>query len=328
MSVRPARLLVASALALAALGAPVASATAHVPSARSVATITIKPATLDRGAGPAIPRVLGTTIVDGDLRIAIAAQEVQLFGMSGGDYVAGVWRRNGTARVERIATDGARLTIMDHIRGELSLSRDGQQIFQVFSRRAPVTVVNVRDAYTGDRLASRIFRGYVQVLDADAGRAVLGAARPTRTFWWNTGTDRARRISDREGYFADIPADRIGTFTGGPRKRFCSVVAPLSAPHQTLWRSCRQAVIASSPNGRRFLTVFIQGDGPFGKVSVHGGHGRLIVSYRSPGAFEGEAWETNHTVLLTTYGIKKSAIVRCQVDVCERATELIDGWGR
>ena len=42
---------------------------------------------LDRGPGPAVPRVVGTSIVEGDRAVAVDADEVQLLGVSGAEYV-------------------------------------------------------------------------------------------------------------------------------------------------------------------------------------------------------------------------------------------------
>jgi hypothetical protein len=324
---RPVRILSAAVLALAMLGAPLSIAAAETPATRVAPTITIKPAVLDRGDGPAIPQVLGTTIIAGDVQIETKAREVQMLGQSDDDYVVSIWRNNGESRVQRVALDGSREAIMDRIRGDVSLSRDGLQVTETIVRAGGKSIVIVRDAYTGDRLARRTFRGYLRVLDSDAGRAVIGASSPTRTFWWNSGTDATKRISTREGYFADIPADRLATFTRNPYNGGCSVLAQLSDRGNTLWRSCRNAVLASSPNGRSLLAVNILTDGPIGKVSVHRQHGRPIITYRASGAFGSTVWENNRSVLLTTYGTKKAAIVRCQVAVCERASRLIPSSG-
>ncbi len=317
------RLLVAGLLALTGLGTTL-SAAAVVPADESPRTITIRPAHLERGKDPAIPQVLGKTIIDGDLRIKIAAQEVQLYGRSGHDYVVGVYLRNGRERVQRVAPDGSRKTLMNRINGDVVLSRDGLQVSETVVRPGATSVVTVRDAYTGDRLAHRIFRGYIRVLDADKNRAVLGGSAPKRTLWWRIPADRTKRIATREGYFADIRADRVATLTNGPHTSACSVLTALSAPRRTVWRSCNQAVVASSPNGRRLLTQYIRMDGPVGQLSVHGSHGRLFVTYRTEGSFGRSAWGNNRSVLVQTSGTKKAAIVRCHVNACERATKLID----
>lgn len=323
MTPRPLGILATAVLVLATLDATLPSATADTP-ARSAETITLRPATLERGENPAVPQLLGRTILDGDTAVTIRAREVQLLGKSGDDYVVGSWRRNGDTRVERVSADGDRETLMDSIRGDLVLSRDGEQVLETVVRSESRTVITVRDARTGGRLARRAFPGVVTVLDADEDRAILGASSPDRTLWWNTRTDGTKKISGRIGYFADIRADRIATLTADPYSGGCSDLAALSAPRKSLWRSCKAAVMAAAPDGRRLVTVPLLLDGPLSKVSVHGDRGRLFASYRSSGTFGSVTWEGDRSLLLVTYGTKKSAIVRCEPDGCERASKRID----
>ncbi|MFY9915679.1 MAG: hypothetical protein WAK18_13495 [Nocardioidaceae bacterium] len=316
------RLLVAGLLALVGLGSPLSAGA--VTADESARAITIKPASLERGKDPGIPQLLGKTIIDGTVRIKIAAQEVQLYGKSGNDYVVGVYLRNGHERVQRVAPDGSRNTIMNRINGDVVLSRDGLQVSETVVRPGAISVVTVRDAYTGDRLAHRTFHGYIRVLDAEKNRAILGGSAPNRTLWWRIPTDGIKRIATREGYFADIRADRVASFTNAPHAGACSILTTLSAPRRTLWRSCDQAVVASSPNGRRLLTQYIRMDGPVSRQSVHGSHGRLFVNFRTKGSFGRSAWGNNRSVLMQTSGTKKAAIVRCHVNACERASKLIN----
>ena len=324
MSSRPTRLLATAVLAVAALGTTLPSATADAPAARSVETVTLTPATLERGQDPAVPQLLGKTILDGDTSVTVRAREVQLLGKSGEDYVVATWHRNGDTRVERVSATGDRETLMDSVRGDLLLSRDGEQVVETVVRTESRTVITVRDAHTGDREARRAFPGVVTVLDADEERAVLGASAPARTLWWHTRTDGTKKISGRTGYFADIRADRIATLTADPYAGGCSVLAALSAPGQGLWRSCGAAVLEASPDGRRLATVPLLMDGPLSQVSMYGDHGRLLARYRSSGTFGPVTWEGDRSLLLVTYGAKKSAIVRCEPDACERASKRVD----
>ncbi len=50
---------------------------------------------LDRGPGPAVPRVVGTSIVEGDRVVAVDADEVQLLGVSGAEYVVAIYAGGG-----------------------------------------------------------------------------------------------------------------------------------------------------------------------------------------------------------------------------------------
>lgn len=323
MRSRSSRLLVPAVLALAVLaGAPSA---ALVPTAVGTAPeTTIRPATLERGANPAVPQLLGRTILDGDVRVKVAAGEVQLIGKSGDEYVVLVHPRNASARVQRVAADGTRETIRKDVRGDVALSRDGLQVFEnVLRDGGERTVVTVRSAETGERQARRGFRGYVRVLDADEERAVLGGSSPSRTLWWHTRTDGTSRISGREGYFADIRADRVATMSG-TGEDLCSVLATLPPQAEVLWRSCRRAVVASSPNGRRLVTTHVYSDGPVSSLQVNGDHGRLLASYDIAGSLGLATWETDRAMLVQAFGTRKAAIVRCELADCERASRRID----
>jgi hypothetical protein len=61
-----------------------------------------------------------------------------------------------------------------------------------------------------------------------------------------------------------------------------------------------------------------------GTAEVHGDHGRLIATYRTPGWFGPAAWESNRSLLMLTHGARKTAVVRCKSSACERASKLID----
>lgn len=333
MRALPTRLLTPAVLAVAALAAAVPSGTAvavagtaSTDSAERTAVEerTVSPATLPRGAGPAVAQVLGTTLLHRDLRIEVPGREVQLLGMSGDDYVIARWLENGDNRIERVTAAGARTTVVAGADAGVVLSEDGRHLLLTHVREDARTVVTVRDALTGDRVARHTFRGYVRVLDADKDRAVLGGSAPARTFWWNTRTAATARIAARSGYFADIRADRVAMFTADPYAGGCSVLSTLSAPSEVLWRSCRQAVVATSPQGRRLLTQHLRMDGPVGELSVRGTRGRLRAVYRAPGHFGPAAWETDRRFLVLTLGTRKTALVRCEPGACERVSERID----
>lgn len=322
MRSRSARLLAPAVLALAVCAAGLSPATAAV--AAGAPETVIKPASLERGANPRIPQLLGRTILDRDLRIKVPGREVQLLGASGDDYVVLVYPRSGSPRVLRIATDGTRETVVRDVDGDVTLSRDGAQVFEsVLKVPGGRTVVIVRDAETGERETRRTFRGYVDVLDADNGRAILGGSSPARTLRWNTRTDGQVKIAGKAGYFADIRADRFATIAG-TGENLCSTLATLPPESEVLWRSCKRAVIAASPNGQRLLTVHVYTDGPNGSFSVRGDHGRVIADYDIDGSFGSATFETNRAVLIQAYGTNKSAIVRCVLADCERASRRID----
>ena len=311
------RLLTPVVLALAVVAASLTSATAG-----TAPETTIKPASLERGEAPGVPQMLGRTILDGGERIKVPGREVQLLGKSGNDYVVLVYPRSGSPRVQRVSAFGDRTTIMKGVEGDVRLSSDGDQIFETVTRQSARTVVVVRDAHTGDRQARRTFRGFVRALDAADGRAILGGSSPARTFRWNTRKGGVVKIAGQEGYFADIRADRFAAMRG-TGENLCSVLSSLPPKAEVLWRSCKRAVVAASPNGRRVMTTYVYGDGPNTSLSLRGDHGRVIADYDIVGSFGGSTFETNRAMLIEAFGANKTAIVRCVLDNCERASRRI-----
>lgn len=307
--------LAASALLAAALLASFALP-AHA------ATTTIKPATLERGANPAVASQNGTTIVDGEVSVRIDADEIQLLGPSLDDYVVVVYDAGGST-VERVSAAGEREVLVGKVVGSYDLSHDGERLLETRTRSGSRTVIKLRDAVSGNVIDTREFKGFVSVLDARKDRVVLGGYSPSRTFSWNSQTDATKRISKHAGYFADLSSDRLGVLTGDVYDGGCSVLSSLSRPGTTLWRSCEQAVIEASPDGSRLATVALLQDGPLGAFSVHDDRGRLLDTYRATGSFGRIAFEDDQTLLITAYGQKRGALVRCDGSDCERASRLV-----
>jgi hypothetical protein len=284
---------------------------------------TLRLGDLPRGAGPAVPRVLGTTIVDGDAVVAVDAREVQLLGVSGEEYVVATWADRRSA-VERVAADGSRRTVLDRVPYSVVLSNDGSRLVATRTPTLRRTVVAVLDATTGDVLLRRTFGGGASVLDADAGTVVVGQETPARTWSWETGSDTVARLADRYGYAADIAADRLAVLTGPTWKGGCSVLSSLSAPGRVRWRSCDHAVLAISPDGRRVGTTAIYVDGPLGSIDVHTDRGRRVATYRSAYSLGLVDWEDERTALMTVGDRRgRSALVRCRVAECERASRIV-----
>lgn len=307
-----------TALAIAALVA--APAVAAAPS------VTLKPAAIDRGADVSGPHVVGSTIRDGDTRVTLDRANVSLIGTSGTAYVVAVSRKDGSgARTLRVRPDGSTRTLT---KGDAAysarLSDDGAALLSSPYVSAKRTVIRVVDARTGELVRKRTFPGSATVLDADAGRAVIGRWRPDRTFWWDYTTDRTTRINNRVGYTADIAAGRLASLTGDPYQGGCSVVTDLAARPTTLWRSCEERADAFSPDGSRVATVHILSDGigPSGVAVRRTDGGKKLAAYDVKGWFGRLHWESDTALLLDTYGQKKWATVRCEVGSCERASSL------
>jgi hypothetical protein len=314
----------ASAIAsLAALSLAVSLASPAV-----AATTEIRPGTLDRGANGTVPHVDGRALVVGDQRYTFPGRELQYLGRSGDDYVLGVWKQGSprSQKVVRLTPADERTAVLRRVPvSELSLSQDGEQLVRPrFLFRKKQTRVLVWSSHDGSEVASRTFRGYLSVLDADEGRMVLSGSMPDRTFWWNDQSGATERISDRYGYAADIRADRLAVLTGDPYQGGCSVLSTLAHPRAALWRSCDQAVTGFSPSGNRVTTVYLQSDGlgP-GTIEVHRSGGKLLERYTT--YYFGEVyWESGDTLLMLAHGRTRSAWVRCTGSDCERAGRLRD----
>lgn len=286
--------------------------------------VTIKPATLARGAHPQIPFQDRNLILHGDLRVEVPVKSMRLAGPSGEEYVIVTWGTGNRYRVRRVdaegnlslvRTGGARL-------GGLVLAGDGSR-FATVAASPDSSTIRLYDAPTGSLEGTRTFRGYADVLDLDADRVVFGSWGPDRTVVWSTGNDRARTVARKVGYTASLATDRVGWLTKGPYQGGCSVVAALSDPDTVVWRSCRQRVAAFSPDGRRVATIHLLSDGigPSG-VQARTTRGRLLTRYTIPGWFGRIAWEDGDTLLMQANGAKKAAIVRCDGPDCERAWRL------
>lgn len=311
------RILILAALAAVVLvpGTPTAvGAPADAP------TVRVRPGALPAGDRPAVPTQVGRHVLEGDTRVKLPSN-TYLLGRSGTAYVVA-----GNGRVLRLEADGTTAEIARVADdAELVLSRDGAHVIVtrlIRLARGGDGLVMVIDASTGARVARRTFSHYATVLDADEGRLVLSTWTPGRTLWWDFVSGGISRIVGRAAGHADIRADRLATFTGDPYDGGCTVVTSLTRPRRTLWRSCREAVVAFSPDGGRMATMHILADG-LGPSSVRARtvRGRAIASYDAYW-FGSIAWESDRVLLFDTHTRRRTALVRCEVGECQRASAV------
>ena len=287
-------------------------------------TVTIRPGELPRGANPQVPWVFGGQLYDRSVRVDVP-RNAWLLGASGDDYLLQV-PGDDRSRVVRVAADGSRTRVLVFPAAhQVTLSTDGAMLLRTAQRRVDGdwrTVLHVHDPVTGDVRDRRRFTGVVDVVDADAGRAVLGSWTPRqRTVLWDVAADTTRRLLRQTGYVADLRADRLGTFTKDPYLGGCTVLRRLSAPGEVLSKSCDERVAAISPSGRRVATIHILSDGLGPRdVSVRRDTGRKLVGYRVAEWFGRVDFESDRALLLEASGRNRQAVVRCEGAVCERAT--------
>lgn len=293
-------------------------------SALLAASVTLHPASLPAGPHPEGPHVDGSTLHDGAMRMTFSAPNVSYLGSLGDRYVVLLSNADGSdARLQWIRPNEKKRVLL---RGEATydavVSGDGEHVLVTPKVTKQSTTVRVLSTATGKEVASRKFPGSVSILDADAGRAVLGSWSPNRTIRWSyDGVDKVSTINKRAGYFADITADRLASYTGDPYSGGCSVLSTLDSSR--LSRSCDERVAAVSPSGDSVASIPILTDGLGAtKVKTRTASGSLLDTYQAPAYFGTIRWESDTALLMDTYAKHRWATVRCDGADCERASKL------
>lgn len=335
MRLTPRRTLAATAALMAATlvaaPSPASSTTSSQPTEQDTTaartapvTVTIRPGELPRGANPQIPWVFDDTLLHGSVRVDVPA-DTWLLGTSGTDYLL-MKPGSETSRVVRVAPDGTRTRLLEFpATQQVMVATDGAMLIRTAQRRVDGewrTVLHTHDPVTGDVQDRRRFGGIVDVLDADAGQAVLGSWTPRqRTLLWDVAADTTRLLARQTGYIADLRADRLGTFTKDPYLGGCTVLRRLAGPGDVLSTSCDERAAAISPSGRRVATIHILSDGLGPRdVSVRRDTGRKLADYRVGGWFGRIDFESDLALLLDAAGSERQAVVRCEAATCERAS--------
>lgn len=303
----------------------VAALAALVLAPAAAAADRLEPEDLPRGPDIAVPHVDGRTLVDGERRVRLPAGQLQLLGRSGRSFVLASASQDGVGRKRllRVRPDDS-ITVLK--RGgdvwETQLSRDGRHLVLARGLRGQRTRLSVWSARTGALLHRHELRGYVDVLDTDAGRSVVTDFR-SGTAWLDLRTGRRAPLTKRPSHGADIRADRLAGFTGDPYRGRCTIVSPLRRPGRVLWRSCRERVDTFAPDGRTMATIDLLSDGIGPPVVwIRSVRGTLHARHRATGWFGLFWWESPTALLLDVNGKERSATVRCGFDTCENATDL------
>jgi len=310
------------ALAAALTATVLASPFAPVSSSAAADTVDLShPGTLDRGDDIRLPHLKGTTVVDGDVRVEVPGA-MALLGPSGDDYVVLTRTDQSRYRVKRVTSDASATVLLRGRNANYTeLSEDGQYLLRNDNERR--TRITAFDATDGSEVASRRFRSYASILEADAGTVLVSTWQPRlRTVEWDIVAGTRSLVVDRVGSQADISADRLSYYTGDPYDGGCLRVVALSDPDTVLWESCRQRVYAFSPEGDLLATVHLLADGVGpGEVQLRETDGTILVKYAATW-FNHVYWEDADTLLLEANGRKKGATVRCDGTDCERATKV------
>lgn len=286
----------------------------------------IEPGSLPRGADLDRPYVEGTTIVDGARRIDVPLRHPELVATARGGYIVadrrfaaavfldhdGAKRRLPGADQDTIVSSDGRLY------GTASLAGDG------------VTDVGVRRVRDGRRLASRVFRSWV---DDNVGRfahpialsgnRMLIGGDGGRVMVWNWKRDTVRTVIEDTWHLqvGSLDEDIAAGWTA-PGER-CTFVARLSTPHRRLWKSCEERVVAFSPDGRRMVTTDRRVDPSFGKVRtlvLRAVAGRELGRWTAE-RFTDIAFESDTAISFRVEGSTSTAMVRCSAKRCQAASD-------
>lgn len=298
----------------------------------------VEPASLTRGADPAIPYLVHNVIHDGAARVRATLRGVheRLWAVDGGYVVQDRFQQRQVVRLVFVGTGTHAGEKKEIGRSRLMLtavvSPDGSRIAWT---RGPndltrPTRVTVSDPATGTAAASRTF-GWARVLGVTRS-AVLLTRRdrhtPPTTIWWNHRTHTRTQVADREAVRADLVHNRIVVATGKfDEPAFCNRVAVLSHPHRGLWRSCSWSPHAWSPDGTRVVATHTYFDdvGTDRWLTLQDRDAQQLGAIR--GRLDWSAvWEDDdHFLTLALGDSGQAAVIRCTVTgECERASRLFE----
>lgn len=286
----------------------------------------LEPGALPRGADLARPYIEGVTIVDGARVVVVPRERPELVATARGGYVV---RDRRFADAVFLDHDGTkrRLPGVDE---DTLVSPDGRLYATAGLAGDGVTVVAVRRIKDGKRLASRVFRSWIdenvgrfaRPIDL-SGRRMLIGGDGGRAMMWDWKRDTLRTVID-DKWHLEIGSldDDIAAGWTAPGER-CTFVARLSTPRRRMWKSCEERVVALSPDGRRMVTTDRRVDPSFGSV-------RLMVlrtvTGRELGRWTAERFrdilfESDTAISFRVEGRTSTAMVRCSAKRCEAASD-------
>ncbi len=318
------RRLLTTTAALLALAAPLLAA---APSSAAPPDIAIKPGAIKRGPDIAGVHLEGKTIVDGDVRVTLKAPRVLLYGKSNDVYVAATGDREwGNVKLLQVSASGATkklATFIDPFNTELDA--DGGQVAYSYGDSTSKPTIAVYDLALKSEVSVNAFASLPTLLDFDEGLVVASFfSFKVKTVTWDTVSDETLKVNTKMSNFASVAHDLLGFYSKDPFDGGCQVLTHLSDPTDVLWNNCDERIEAISPDGKRVATIALLSDGigP-ADVIVRKIGGAPLVHYSINGWFGRIWWETGTKLLMESNGNTLSATVRCKLDVCNRATDLV-----
>jgi hypothetical protein len=318
------RRLLTTTIASLTLAAPLlmsGAATAQAPS-----PLEIKPGKLARGADISVPHVEGTTIVDGGIRIKVNAKRVLLYGKWNEAYIASLGNAQwGNVRLVRVAKNGAVKVLREGIDPfNAILDAEADQVAYSFGEATQKPTIEVYDLGLKDEVTARGFDSLPTLLEYDEGLVVGSFAEfKVRTFTWDTVAEHVEVLNKKQGNYASKAHDLLGFYSKDPQNGGCQVLARLSDPTDRLWTNCDERIEAVSTDGKRVATVALLSDGigP-ADIGLRSINGKQLAHYTIKGWFGEVSFETPQALLMQANGKTQSAVVRCVVTVCDRASDL------
>ncbi len=285
-----------------------------VPAPASAAPLTSLDFRLPRGPAVGVPYVEGSAVVDGDLRIPVAATTLRYVGESGTSYVV----EADDERVLRVARDGTTTGLGRTFGSPARLSDDGRWVATTRAGSGPRSTIKVWSATTGARTARHTFTGRVLALDVDADRVLVSG--PRRTALWDVRTGDVEVLTRAGAYLADLGLGLLAVSGRRLAEGSCTRVLRIGTGHE-VWASCSDSVLAFNPDGTRWATTTAYQDGPTTVVRVRTLGGREVGRYRLGGPLYlgGLRWETPTALLLEALGPGRSGWFRCTAVTCEVA---------
>jgi hypothetical protein len=318
------RRLLTTTIAGLALTAPLLTSAAA--SAQAPSPLEIKPGKLARGADVSVPHLDGTTIVDGAIRIEVDVKRVLLYGKWKNAYIAALGNAQwGNVRLARVAKNGAVKVLREGIDPfNAVLDAEADQVAYSFGDATQLPTLEVYDLGLKDEVAARGFSSLPTLLEFDEGLVVASFADvKVRTLTWDTVADHVVVVNKKQGNYASKAHDLVGFYSKDPFDGGCQVLARLSDPTDRLWTNCDERIEAVSTDGKRLATVALLSDGlgP-ADIGLWTTKGKMLAHYTINGWFGEIFFETPQALLMRANGKTQSAVVRCVVTVCDRATDL------
>jgi hypothetical protein len=296
------------------------------PAGAAPAEVGIKPGTIKRGPDIVGAHLQGTTIVDGDVSIALKAKRAMLYGKWNKYYVVATGDREwGNVKLLRVAPSGATKLIREFVDPfNTVLDPDGGQVAYSMGDATQKPVIEVYDLLQKQEVAINAFGSLPNLLDFDEGMVVASFfSFRVKTITWDTVGDVTVKVSRKTSNFASVVHNLIGFYSKDPFNGGCQVLAHLDDITNVLWTNCDERIDAVSPDGKRVATIPLLSDGigP-ADVVVRRIGGRALAHYTISGWFGRVWWEDPTNLLMEANGKTHSAVVRCEVATCNRATAL------